>query len=316
MSQKYLSEDDAVCLVVEHERQGSNNKRCGVDGHDRTKAGGTASRSLQNLSPNIIRSQLGTQPESGTSRIQATENLLQEHSIPLDFKEPQGSNGPSENLHGSRFPDEQDRSNLSALAINQTSQEEVTRNAKTKDTSPGCSISTVKQYPTPDHVAGPLLAIGQPLRITPMCQITGSGASQNKVYDVFAVICSINDKVIKRIGIDAHRDIRIMDTSTTKKVSLSVFVEPDRFTPAVGTVALFRRVTTHKWDGGSLNAYANRCKGRKWFIPNPINVEGCDCNALRELWRTMQAEEAEKQKQEEEIKTFMQRVSQDINKAY
>ena len=73
---------------------------------------------------------------------------------------------------------------------------------------------------------------------------------------------------------------------------LSVFVAPEAFSPAVGTVALFRSVTTNKWDGGSLNAFGRDCEGKEWFLPDPRDVAGCDVLGLRMWWLEKQAEEA------------------------
>ena len=80
------------------------------------------------------------------------------------------------------------------------------------------------------------------------------------------------------------RHIRIIDPSTTKKVLLSVFVDPHHFRPVVGTVALIRSVLTHTWDGGSLNVYAKQCRGRQWFVMEPAGVAGCDTEALKAWW--------------------------------
>ena len=75
-----------------------------------------------------------------------------------------------------------------------------------------------------------------------------------------------------------------MDPSTSKKVQLTVFVDAEEFLPKVGTVALFRSVTTHEWDGGSLKAYPRDCKGKEWYVPWPWGVEGCDVRAMKHWW--------------------------------
>lgn len=74
---------------------------------------------------------------------------------------------------------------------------------------------------------------------------------------------------------------------------LSVFVAPDAFQPAVGTVMLFRSVTTNKWDGGSLNAFGRDCAGRKWCLveEEALAVPGCDVGGLRRWWVERQARE-------------------------
>lgn len=130
-----------------------------------------------------------------------------------------------------------------------------------------------------------LLAIKRPLSICALDSLTGRNATRNKVHDVFAIVCSVQESVVKPPkNMPRKRDIRIMDPSTDKRVLVSVFVDPDNFQPAVGTVALFRNLTTHEWDSGMLNVYHDKCAGRAWFIKDPVEVEGCDVKALKEWW--------------------------------
>ena len=85
-----------------------------------------------------------------------------------------------------------------------------------------------------------------------------------------------------------------MDPSTDKRVLVSVFVDPASFVPEVGTVALFRSMTTHEWERGMLNVYPQHCGGRKWFVRDPVGVEGCDVMGLRDWWeRKMEKEKGE-----------------------
>lgn len=130
-----------------------------------------------------------------------------------------------------------------------------------------------------------LLAIKTPLRICTLDSLTGRNATRNKVHDVFAIVCSVQECVVKPPkNMPRKRDIRIMDPSTDKKVLVSVFVDPDNFKPTVGTVALFRNLTTHEWDSGMLNVYHDKCAGKAWFIKDPVEVEGCDVKVLKEWW--------------------------------
>lgn len=130
-----------------------------------------------------------------------------------------------------------------------------------------------------------LLAIKTPLRICTLDSLTGRNATRNKVHDIFAIVCSVQESVVKPPkNMPRKRDIRIMDPSTDKKVLVSVFVDPDNFKPAVGTVALFRNLTTHEWDSGMLNVYHDKCAGKAWFIKDPVEVEGCDVKVLKEWW--------------------------------
>lgn len=135
-----------------------------------------------------------------------------------------------------------------------------------------------------------LLPIKRPLCIRSLQSVTGVHASRNKVFDFFAVICSIEAQVVKPPMMPLKRDMRIVDPSTDKKVLVSVFVNPLNFKPSVGTIALFRSLTTHEWDRGMLNAYPQQCEGKNWFIIDPIGIKGCDVPALRSWWKLKSAE--------------------------
>ena len=139
----------------------------------------------------------------------------------------------------------------------------------------------------PRHTLAP---IRRPLCIRSLESATGVHASRNKVFDFFAVICSVEAQVVKPPMMPLKRDMRITDPSTDKKVLVSVFVNPINFKPRVGTIALLRSLTTHEWDRGMLNAYPQQCEGKNWFIVNPTSVEGCDVQALRSWWTLKSAE--------------------------
>lgn len=139
-----------------------------------------------------------------------------------------------------------------------------------------------------------LLPIKRPLNIRSLDSVTGRHASRNKVYDFFAVVLSVDESVVKPPAMPLKRDIRIADPSVDKKVTVSVFVDPNNFQPAAGTIALFRSLTTHEWDHGMLNAYPQQCEGKDWFIVDPVGIEGCDLPGLRDWWKKKFAETEQK----------------------
>ncbi|KAF3481000.1 uncharacterized protein GIQ15_06347 [Arthroderma uncinatum] len=142
---------------------------------------------------------------------------------------------------------------------------------------------------------------------------------RNYMCDVIAVISWISPHVIKRACMPPKRDLRLIDPtiiSTIDKrrsttlltslpssappsatangtlgISMSVFVDAADFHPLVGTVALFRCLKTHEWDGISLNAYEKDCKGKEWFVtePNSLATLGADASALKQWWLETQA---------------------------
>ena len=171
--------------------------------------------------------------------------------------------------------------------------------------APHTSSSTPQMVPAKPKAIRPgpglptkcLEPIERALNLIPLSRLRGY-PRRNDVYDVFVVIQSVGNEVIKRSRMPAKRDLRIVDPSTVKKVLLSIFVDPEKFIPTVGTIALIRSVTTHEWDGGMINVYPKQCEGKQWFVPNPIGVPGCDVDRMREWWVKKQAEGAEKIQQE------------------
>ena len=122
-------------------------------------------------------------------------------------------------------------------------------------------------FPIMDGV--PLRPFSNLPRIVPLAAVTGKQKSRNQDVDILAVIAHVDDACTKPATMSLKRDIRVQDPSVDKAVTVSVFMDPVNFYPSVGTVALFRHVTTHDWRTGALNAYPARVKGREWFIPNP-----------------------------------------------
>lgn len=131
----------------------------------------------------------------------------------------------------------------------------------------------------------------QSLPTTPLVSITGSNKRRNTHHDILALIVSVNPELIKRTGMPPKRDVRIMDISIIKKVSLSVFVDAENFHPEPGTVALFKGLTTHEYDGGSLNAYAKDCDNIEWFVPDPPGFENGEVAQLKDCWARLQYSE-------------------------
>ncbi|MCJ1477218.1 hypothetical protein MMC13_005889 [Lambiella insularis] len=141
----------------------------------------------------------------------------------------------------------------------------------------------------PKPPPAPLLPITRPLTLIPLAHLTGALASRNKIVDVLAVVSAVTLPLVRcrnmPDGVHYKRELRLADPSTPKRVMLSVFVAPAAFLPAVGTVALFRSVTTNRWDGGSLNAFGRDCAGRRWCLQGEEAGEvGCDVEGMRRWW--------------------------------
>ena len=117
-----------------------------------------------------------------------------------------------------------------------------------------------------------------------MCKLIGPRVARNQVHDVFAIVCPVDTNIKNIKNLPQQRDLHVTDASTDREVLMNVLVDAVSFNPALGTVALFCSVTTHEWMGGSLKAYPKDCCGRKWCIPDPVGIEGCDGEGLRRSW--------------------------------
>lgn len=117
---------------------------------------------------------------------------------------------------------------------------------------------------------------------------------RNYLCDVFAVISWISPTVVKRQHMPPKRDLRILDPTIEQRkprgVQVSVFADAEGFQPRVGTIALFRSLKTHEWDGVSLNAYEKDCLAREWFVSDPEKLKGYDVPAMQEWWERREKE--------------------------
>ncbi len=102
--------------------------------------------------------------------------------------------------------------------------------------------------------------------LSTLASVTFPHASKNQTHNFLALITSVSTSTTKPPNMPRKRDCRIMDTSTEKQVLLSVFTDPVGFQPKVGTIALFRGLVTHDWDGGNLKAWPWVCEGREWCV--------------------------------------------------
>ena len=123
-----------------------------------------------------------------------------------------------------------------------------------------------------------------PLQLSTLASVTGINATRNKQVNVLAMIEYVSSSTVKPTTAPLKRDVRIIDPSTDKKVTLSVFVDPVNFTPQQYDIMLFRDLTTHDFSGGNLNAYPKKCRGKEWCILNPYDIEQCDMKSM-EIFR-------------------------------
>ena len=133
-----------------------------------------------------------------------------------------------------------------------------------------------------------------PLQLSTLASITGSNATRNKQVNILAMIDYVSSSTVKPTTAPLKRDVRIVDPSTDKKVTLSVFIDPVNFIPKKYDIILFRDLTTHDFSGGNLNAYPKKCRGKEWCILNPYDIKECDMKSMdsfRAKYRKTKAQE-------------------------
>ncbi|EWC44764.1 hypothetical protein DRE_06542 [Drechslerella stenobrocha 248] len=108
--------------------------------------------------------------------------------------------------------------------------------------------------------------------------------------DVLAIIAACGEHTIKR-SIGVKRDLHLLDPTVKRTVWLSVWVDADKFKPAMGTCVLFRGLTVHRFDGRSLNAF-KELTDTNWYVIEPREEAVAGVDELKEWWRQRVIEEA------------------------
>ena len=122
-----------------------------------------------------------------------------------------------------------------------------------------------------------------PLQLSTLASITGPNASRNKQVNILAMVDYVSSSTVKPTTAPLKRDVRIVDPSTDRKVTLSVFIDPVNFIPKQYDIILFRDLTTHDFSGGNLNAYPKKCRGKEWYIVDPYEFKECDMKSMEEF---------------------------------
>ena len=121
------------------------------------------------------------------------------------------------------------------------------------------------------------------LQLSTLASITGTSASRNKQVNILAMIEYVSNSTVKPTTAPLKRDVRIVDPSTDRKVTLSVFIDPVKFTPKQYDIILFRDLTTHDFSGGNLNAYPKKCRGKDWCTVDPYHIKECDMKSMEDF---------------------------------
>lgn len=128
--------------------------------------------------------------------------------------------------------------------------------------------------------------LSKPVKLTPLKSIPNLPYKQNWVVNILAIVASLSEVEAATLPPFKQRTARLADPSTSKQVLLTVFLDPDGFTPAVESVVLLLGVKNHRFDGGSLKKYGNEIseEGSRWWFEDPRAVEWCDVDGLKKWW--------------------------------
>lgn len=128
-----------------------------------------------------------------------------------------------------------------------------------------------------------------PLKLTTLRLIPHLPYAQNWSCNVLAIITSLSPVEPSHLPPGKQRTARIADPSTAKQVHLTVFLDPDEFTPKVGSALLLVGVKNHRFDGGSLKKYASDGKrdagDKRWWFEDPWELEWLDVAGIKEWWQ-------------------------------
>ncbi|KAK4141181.1 uncharacterized protein C8A04DRAFT_14274 [Dichotomopilus funicola] len=150
-----------------------------------------------------------------------------------------------------------------------------------------------------------------PVKLTLLSQIAHLPYRQNWMVNVLAVLFHLGPVEPSHIGPSfRQRTARIADfstpppandnTSTTaastalpKGMLLTVYLDPDEFTPREGTVVLLLGVKNHYFEGASLRKYVSDGLegGEKWWVGEPGRLKWCreGVQRLERWWRMVEA---------------------------
>jgi hypothetical protein len=123
-----------------------------------------------------------------------------------------------------------------------------------------------------------------PLKLTTLRSIPLLPYAQNWTCNVLGIITSLSDVETSHLPPYRQRIARIADPSTAKRVHLTVFLNPEEFSPKIGSAVLLVGVKNHRFDGGSLKKYASDTVPEQWWFENPQDLGWCDVQGLNDWW--------------------------------
>jgi len=128
----------------------------------------------------------------------------------------------------------------------------------------------------------------EPMKLTDLRSIPRLPYKQNWMVNLLAVVAWLSDIEPSYLPPGRQRRARLVDSTTSNQVLLTVLLDPEAFTPRVGSVVLLVGVKNHQFEGGSLRKYmSDKPKSKNnWWISDPETLSWCEAESktLREWW--------------------------------
>ncbi|GJN87036.1 hypothetical protein PLIIFM63780_010618 [Purpureocillium lilacinum] len=162
--------------------------------------------------------------------------------------------------------------------------------SRSRPSTPSYTSTALPPIPLPGDWNNPQV----PLTLTTLHFIPNLPYPQNWSVNVLAIVVQLSPVEPSGLAPYRQRTARLADPSTAKQVHLTVFLDPEEFSPEVGNAVLLTGVKTHRFDGGSLRKYASDGKGgKRWWFEEPSELGWCDVKGIKEWWAQMEAFMAE-----------------------
>ncbi|KAK4204743.1 hypothetical protein QBC40DRAFT_329156 [Triangularia verruculosa] len=128
----------------------------------------------------------------------------------------------------------------------------------------------------------------QPLKLTRLSQLGSLPYKQNWKLNALVVVTQLGEPGPCPFPPHIQRQARVIEQSTEgRHVHLTVFLDPENFTPRLGEIYLLLGVKNHQFEGGSLKKYASdKPKGRAGWWVEGHRLGWCQgmVEDLREWW--------------------------------
>ncbi|KAL1893896.1 hypothetical protein Cpir12675_003872 [Ceratocystis pirilliformis] len=129
--------------------------------------------------------------------------------------------------------------------------------------------------------------IQHPLKLTTLGSVPYLPYKLNWTCNILAIIISLNPVEPGTLA-PLQRIARLIDPTVAMPMRLTVFLNPQEFTPPLGVPVLLVGVKNHTYEGGSLNKYESDkpLKGQRWWYTDLGQFPWCNADELLRWWNS------------------------------